>query len=353
MNKLTKVGLSALCGSLAAVSAANAGELDVTGGATATWTSNEGTTAGNPIGLSSGILFKGTGELDNGTTFVLSLSDTDQSAYSVGSITLTTPSMGEFKISQATGGVGIDVKDDDMPTAWEETDGTGLTVGHDKISGVGGSMALQWKSPSIAGSTIAFAYAPANNGTLNNDKGTSAATANQRSQKGWDVLLDINTGHAGYFPNVFVGYSNTQQDQDNKTAGANLDGQTDHEEGVVGATFVVGPAKFGAQASIEWLGNEQLHTAVAGYQNVAYGVSFNISDNLAVSWGKNTSKKGFVGEDTTDTSTITGDAESLQLSYTIGGASIKIADTSVDNMSYTSTSAADRDGTTVAVSLAF
>jgi len=32
MNKLTKVGLSALCGSLAAVSAANAGEMTVTGG---------------------------------------------------------------------------------------------------------------------------------------------------------------------------------------------------------------------------------------------------------------------------------------------------------------------------------
>jgi len=61
MNKLTKVGLSALCGSLAAASAANAGELAVTGGATATYVSNEGTVTGNPIGLSSGILFTGTG----------------------------------------------------------------------------------------------------------------------------------------------------------------------------------------------------------------------------------------------------------------------------------------------------
>ena len=33
MNKLTKVGCSALCGSLAAFSAANAGDLTVTGGA--------------------------------------------------------------------------------------------------------------------------------------------------------------------------------------------------------------------------------------------------------------------------------------------------------------------------------
>jgi len=83
MNKLTKVGLSALCGSLATVASTQAGELAVTGGATATWLSNEGSVTGNPIGLSSGILFTGTGELDNGTTFTLTLSQTDQSAYSV------------------------------------------------------------------------------------------------------------------------------------------------------------------------------------------------------------------------------------------------------------------------------
>ena len=32
MNKLTKIGASALCGSLAAVSAASAGDMTVTGG---------------------------------------------------------------------------------------------------------------------------------------------------------------------------------------------------------------------------------------------------------------------------------------------------------------------------------
>ena len=52
MNKLTKIGVSALCGSLASVSAANAGSLDVTGGATATWVSIETADTGNPIGLS-------------------------------------------------------------------------------------------------------------------------------------------------------------------------------------------------------------------------------------------------------------------------------------------------------------
>jgi len=314
--------------------------------------SNEGTVTGNPIGLSSGIAFAGSGELDNGTTFSLALSNTDQSAYSTGSITLDTPSMGQIKISQATGGVGIDVKDDAMPTAWEETDGTGLTVGQDKISGVGGSMAVQWKSPSVYGSTIALAYAPRNNGKLVNDKAASGSAAEQKGA-GWDVLIDINTAHSNMLPNIFAGYSHTSRENNAKSMGTNLDPASDHEEAVAGATFVIGPIKLGAQASVEWLGNEQTESDVAGYRNVAYGISFNVSDDLSVSWGRNESKKGFVGTVQGTTQTRFSDAESIQLAWTLGGASIKIAQTQVDNAQYVSGTANDRDGTTVALSLAF
>ena len=352
MNKLTKVGLSALCGSLASVSAAQAGELSVSGGATATWTSNEGTTTGNPIGLSSGIAFAGSGELDNGTTFSLAISNTDQSAYSVGSITLDMPSMGQIKISQATGGVGIDVKDDAMPTAWEETDGTGLTIGHDKISGVGASMALEWKSPEVAGSTLSIAYSPANDGTQVNDKAASGTTSHK--QVGWDFLLDINSANAGYLPNIFAGYSHTNVGDDAKTDGTKSEARTDVEEAVFGAIFVIGPLKAGAQVSGEWLGNEMTAADVAGYKNIAYGVSFNVSDDLSLSYGYHESKKGFVSSDTGSGHTqVRSEAESLQLAYTLGGASFKIAKTEVENAEYVTGTGADREGTTVALSLAF
>ena len=45
MNKVTKLGVSALCGSLAAVSAANAGDLTVTGGVDMSWVSQDNTAA--------------------------------------------------------------------------------------------------------------------------------------------------------------------------------------------------------------------------------------------------------------------------------------------------------------------
>ena len=75
MKKITKIGLSALCGSLASVSAANAGTLDVTGSAEATW-SNLGGVTGNPIGMNSGLTFTGNGELDGGQTFSVAIAHT-------------------------------------------------------------------------------------------------------------------------------------------------------------------------------------------------------------------------------------------------------------------------------------
>ena len=59
MNKLTKVGFSALCGSLAAIASANAGELTVTGGVDMSWISKSEDVVGNPIGMGSNLTFKG------------------------------------------------------------------------------------------------------------------------------------------------------------------------------------------------------------------------------------------------------------------------------------------------------
>ena len=55
MNKLNKTGLSALCGSLASISAASAGTLDVTGSAHATYNSRGGAVTGNPNGIKTNL----------------------------------------------------------------------------------------------------------------------------------------------------------------------------------------------------------------------------------------------------------------------------------------------------------
>jgi hypothetical protein len=348
MNKLTKVGLSALCGSLATVSAANAGEMQVLGSATITHSSNSGDVTGNPIGMNSGLTFKGSGELDNGTTFTLTITNADQAAYSAGSVDIVFPSLGSLNISSAAGGNGIGGYDDKMPTAWEETWGTSLGTGIDLAKGVGSSMNIQYKTPSIFGTTLAVAHAPVNSGGAVNDKGVGGAVkATSSLRGGTDIMLDINAPYV----NLFGGYSYTEQWPGAAASGTNDDLAKDKEEAVGGAIITIGPLKVGAQATVEFLGNERTTSDVHGYRNVAYGVSFNVNDNLSVSYGQMESKTGFVSQNAQPTRIM--EITSLQLAYTMGGASIKIAETDVDNVKYQTGTANSKEATTIALSLAF
>jgi len=345
MNRLTKIGVSALCGSLASVAAAHAGALSVTGGATATYVSNENTVTGNPLGLSSGILFTGTGELDNGTTFTLTLSNTDQSAYSSGSIALATPGLGTFTIDQGAGGTGIDRYDDMMPSAWEETNGTGLGTGLQTIPGVSGQANIDWKLNSDMlpdGLGVAIAYTPRATGANGaNDKGTSGSLA-EGTGSGWDIAVE-HTGLADGLK-VFGGYSIIDQTTVAANALGGIGTTGDRTQIVLGTTYAVGGLTIGYQQSHDSRGG-----TTSFYDNTAYGVSFAINDDLSLSYGAHDSERGL----SDGSNSIELQGESLQLSYTIGGASIKIAESSVNNGSYQSTTTFDKDGTTVALTLAF
>ena len=131
MNKLTKIGASALCGSLATISAANAGELAVTGSAIMTWSSIESSNTGNPLGINSAFSLDGSSELENGWTAGLGVAIDDKNTYSNANVTLGVPGIGDFRISQGVSGSGIDRMDDKTPIVWEEAYATGLSTGID------------------------------------------------------------------------------------------------------------------------------------------------------------------------------------------------------------------------------
>ena len=135
MNKLTKIGVSALCGSLAAVSAANAGEMTVSGGVDLSWISMDQTNTGNPLGMGSNVSFTGTGELDNGWGVKFAVDAKNTLAYSSANVTVTVPGLGDVLISQGLSGTGINRMDDITPTAWEEAYGAGLSSGVDRVTG--------------------------------------------------------------------------------------------------------------------------------------------------------------------------------------------------------------------------
>jgi len=344
MNKLTKIGVSALCGSLASISAANAGSMEVLGGATATWSSNEGTVTGNSIGMHSGLTFKGSGELDNGTAFTLTITGADQAGYSSGSISMDTPSMGNIKIIGAAGGGGIDRFDDMMPTAWEETNGTSLATGLTTVGGVTGSMSIEW-SPSSdmlpEGLAIHLAYAPKADGTKANDKASTGSVATVAGS-GHDISVSYNGLVDGL--NVFAGMSEIEQPI--KSTGTSTTG--DRTQYVMGATYAVGSVTVGYQQSRDNLQLSAIGATTNYYDNEAFGISFNVNDDLSISYGNHSSTRSLRSGTSVEL-----EAESLQIAYTMGGASIKLAESTVDNGSYTSGTSKDRDGTTIALTLAF
>ena len=336
MNKLMKVGASALCGSLAAVASASAGELTVKGGATATWSSNSGDVTGNPIGMASAYTFTGSGELDGGTTFTLTIAHGDQTTYSASEIALVTPSMGTITIDQSGG--GIDRLDDMMPTAWEESTGTSLGTGIVNVTGVSGAGHIEWSLPTDAlpdGLSAHIAYAPKVGGGYTNDKGTGGG-GGEGIGAGTDIVLQYSGLADGL--SLFGGYSLIDQ------VANGHDG--DHTQKVLGATYAIGSVTIGYQMSKDSR-HVNLGTGTSFYENQAFGANFAVNDDLSISWGSNKSDRATNG----GAAIVETKAESLQIGYSMGGATISIAETNGENLVYNT--ANDKDATTVALSLAF
>jgi len=329
MNKLTKIGVSALCGSLASAAAANAGALDVTGGATATYTSLKGVVVGNPLGMASSMTFTGNGELDNGSTFTVTIGHNNKSAYSTSAIALTTPTLGTFTYDEG-GGTGLDRIDDMMPTAWEETDGTGLPVGLRTAVGVGGVADVEWNIGLglPEGMHAYVSYAPRPGGTQTNPNKGVGGDGGGVVGLGYDVVLTYD-GYEGL--NVFAGMSDIDQ----------VASYGDRDTEVWGATYAIGGVTVGYQQSED----KNIGSATDNYENQAYGISFAVNDDLTVSYGLHDS------DHKSSSATVNLEAQSLQVSYTVGGASIKVAESQVDNANYVS--GTNKEGRTIALTLAF
>jgi outer membrane protein OmpU len=125
MKNITKLGLTALAGTLVA-SSAFAGAMSVSGSAKITHGSaDEDEVEGNSFSNSKGISFSGSGELDNGYTVSTSYSMTN-AAFSTSQVTIDMGDMGTVGLWNNANGAGINKYSDMMPTAgeqvWDDSD---------------------------------------------------------------------------------------------------------------------------------------------------------------------------------------------------------------------------------------
>ena len=288
MTNLKKIGISALAGSLVAMSAAVAGELTVSGGAKISYTNKGGDeyaggaagagvlgVQGKGFGMQENIAFNGSGELDNG--FIVSLGHivhSDAAGSSTSVITVDMGDMGVLKYQQGTGNIGFAKIDDVMPTAVEEvSDGLGInsttSATPQAQSGVqyeadmgGNGFDYAYSMDGIG--SINFGYSPGNVDTLTDDGATTGAGANKDSGKSVHVVLDsLVDGLTVY-------------------AGTGQDGSNDVD--VAALTYAAGPITVGYQ----WTEIDVEAAAAAGAadsERTQASIAFAINDNLSVSYG--------------------------------------------------------------------
>jgi outer membrane protein OmpU len=337
MNKLTKIGVSALCGSLAAFSAANAGDMTVTGTVDMSWVSLDDEVTGNPIGMGSNVSFTGTGEMDNGWSVKLAVDATNALAYSSANVTVGVPGLGDVLVSQGLSGTGIDSMDDNTPTAWEEAYGAGLTSGIDTVAGGSAGAGIQITPSDLMPSGIVtrLHFTPDAGGSNAGDKvnGSNESITGQ----GYDITLEASGDATPEGMTLYGGYSQVDQKQ-NATAV-----NDDITEWTAGVKYAVGSFTLGYQYSEEDTGRATTNTS---YDNTGYGIVFAVNDDLSLSYNNYESQRN-------STTNITTEASSFQIAYSMGGMSIRLAEQTVDNKTYCTAAANQRDATTVSVALAF
>ena len=302
MNKIKKIGLSALAGTLASLSA-QAGEVSVTGSAEISYVQRDNDEiTGNPIGMNKNIGFAGSGELDNGWTVSTTLGTTDAFGLSSASVSIGMGSLGTIIVDNGTGADMGSALDNVVPTAFEEADAgmaTGLVLSGGAINAQG---SITYKLPAFSGAQIGVSYNPRSGAAGNADGATSEGSG----KEAYEVAVDWSPEMV---PGLRVGGSKGSCDDCNA-------GNKDTDEESWFATYAWGPMTIGYQVADEDNGTTSWDTDV-------YGVSFNVNDALSVSYQ--------YGETDGYSGGVTAEYTGISAAYNIGPMAIKFTDNSVKN----------------------
>ena len=304
MDNLKKIGLTALAVSLVAFSA-QAAEMSVSGATALSYTSEDPSEVdGNPYGMKTNLAFTASGDVNGYTVSYMQTSADQFAGMSSARLSVDMGDMGTIAFDQGSGS-GLATIDDKTPTAAEEI-WDGLDGGGSSATSAGGSVGAAGTSgvfnyiKSFAGVTFNGA-ARKGSGTKNSDGATSAAGGSA-----FDFAL---TGSGDDFgaPGLAwgLGYGESENGQ---TGGG------DDEHQTIFANYSFGPATVGVQMSeIDFSG-----TSSTDEETQAYGVAFNVNENLSLSYGERD-----VDYKTTGSTTVTEKGEGVAVAYTMG--SIKIA----------------------------
>jgi outer membrane protein OmpU len=295
MNKLKKVGLTALAASLATVSA-HAVDISASGGATISYTGNSNSGqkgTGNPFSMADTVNFKASGEMDNGfvVTMTMGLDGSKTAAgaaFEDRAIAIDMGDMGTLSFVAQDGSSVTGAMDDKMPTAYEESwfqaDGPG--------NGSGAGNMWKYSNSSMEGVTLEASFTPSGEGQV-------------------DSSTDVGITYTG-IDGLTIGLA----------TGTDSGGSTDMDNSTKYITYAYDAFTFGVQSN-----SADSATANADEEFMAYAVSYAVNDDLSISYGY--SELDYEGVSTITDETQ--EAAAVSVSYSMGSMSLAATRSDVDN----------------------
>jgi outer membrane protein OmpU len=288
MNNLKKIGLTALGTAMVATSA-NAAELSVSGGTSIFFGGEDNSNGGNGWSMTDQIDFNASGEMDNGMSLSLYLQlDGSTAPFDDRKVTIGTD-MGTLTFSGHGVSGPVGAWDDLNPSANEESWGTSI----------GGT---------VDGPTNAAAY---DNGFIYDytvSDGLALKAAYDPS-KGTDLQSSTElgvqyTGMEGLTVSVAMGENNEDADQIDLT--------------VMNLKYAMGPITVGYQS------NESDRGTGTDEDFTAYGISYQVNDDVAISYGASSLDYSSALEDQ--------ESSAVSISFTAGGVAMSASHQTTDNV---------------------
>ena len=323
---IKKIGLTALAGSLVAVSAANAGSMSASGSASfeVQHVNGGAVNTGKAYSMGNSVTFTGSGELDNGLTVTTS-----------------------FELDQGAGAGVKSATDTGKPF-----DSHGLTVGNDAFGtltfqGHGGAAAQSAVDDMATGDIwdngMGHAAAPTSSSTDNMlayslptlmDGVAVDISYVPHTGTQFEDTMDIAIAYTGV-EGLTVGYASGE----NKTTkGSEADVSTYY------ITYAYGPITL-AYANTEY--DSEATTSTADVDFTGYSVAYTVTDEISIAYK--------VADQSTPNASGDSDQEvsGVTASYTAGGMTISGKMINGDNMAYSTAATADKSMWELSASFAF
>ena len=342
--------------SISLFASANAGELSVSGTAKATYNIQSGkTNAGKGLGITNELNFTASGETDQGYTWNYSM-ELDPNAVAVDNagaqnddtkLTLSTPygTVGVF-ISEG----GLDVEDAASQSVYGRPTDIGDPSGTSDNFTIDSYNNVQYHTPADLlpfGTSFKIAYATNTADTAAGSSGNNAGAATTGSSTQTGATATEMQIKAAPIDGLAIGASYFEFGGDQGEAKNDSLG----ESGAYYATYATGPVSIGYSKAYKQLHLAQdtgdtTTDAAEFYDQTNYSIAFAATDDLSVSYERETSEVNKL-----DDTTVEQESSAVQLAYTMGGMTIAVSHASHDNNAYVDGDNVDQ--TLLAVTMAF